>query len=132
MSRYRIEAEYRLPREIYMSTLWYIRNYRRWCEQREEVLEGTPKPDGQPRPTLPGDPTARAAERLAMLSGKIRPIEQALEHVPEEYRRGVLRAIIERERYPDYADEKTWKRWRQRFVYFVAVETGMHYKGGGR
>jgi hypothetical protein len=127
MGRRKIEPNYILPREVYMSTLWYIRNYRRWILDKEAIVEASPPPpDGQPRGAAAGDPTSRAAIRLAIVSAKLKPIELALDEIPEEYRAGILGAIIERRRYPDYADLTTWKRWRQRFVFFVAKELGYH------
>lgn len=127
MGRKRLDSEYLLPKDIYMSTLWYIRGYYRWKLQREEVLEGSPPPpDGQPRGSSPGDPTYRAAARLVPIGDKLKPIEDALLEIPEEYRAGILAAIIERQRYPDYAAVTTWKRWRQRLVYHTAINLGYY------
>lgn len=128
MSRRRIfEKAYLLPRDEYMKTLWHIRGYRRYLDDYQAILDGSPAPaDGQPRGSGTSDPTYLKAEKLAEVSVLIRPVEAAMEYIPPEYREGLLRAIIERERYPDYADLSTWKRWRQRFIYHVAVEAGFH------
>ena len=129
MGRIRIEKAYLLPRNEYMEALWFIRGYRRALDDYEAILESSSAPsDGQPRGSGPSDPTFLKASRLAVVSAKIRPVEKALERVPAEYRRGLLRAIIERERYPDYAHPNTWALWRHRFVYWVAIEAGIHYE----
>lgn len=128
MGRKRIEKSFRLPRNEYMEATWFIRGYRRALDDYEAILESSSAPsDGQPRGSGTSDPTFLKASRLAAVSAKIRPVEIALERVPSEYRRGLLRAIIERERYPDYAHPTTWARWRHRFVYWVAVEAGIHF-----
>lgn len=129
MGRERIEKSFRLPRCEYMEATWFIRGYRRALDDYEAILEASAAPaDGQPHGSGPSDPTFLKASKLVAVSAKIRPVEKALERVPAEYRRGILRGIIERERYPDYAHPNTWALWRHRFVYWVAVEAGIHYE----
>ena len=129
MGRRRIEKPYLLPRNEYMEAIWFIRGYRRAIDDYEAILEASAAPaDGQPHGSGPSDPTFLKASKLAAISAKIKPVEKALERVPPEYRRGILRSIIERERYPDYAHPTTWARWRHRFVYWVAIEAGIHYE----
>lgn len=123
MGRRRSEINYILPKDVYMATLWYIRGYRRYLQQYEEILESSAPPN-KPGKSGPGDPTFGKAAKLAEISAKLAPINAALERIPEEYRDGVLRAIVDKERYPNTAGKATWKRWRQRFVYYVALEAG--------
>lgn len=50
-------------------------------------------------------------------------VEAALAEVPEEYRDGVLKNVLDGvplERLP-YAGRNTWGRWRERFLHAVAV-----------
>ena len=123
MGRRRSEINYILPKDVYMATLWYIRGYRRYMLEYEEILESS-APPGKPGKSGPGDPTFGKAAKLAEISRKIKPINAALERIPEEYRDGVLKAVVDKERYPPIAGKSTWKRWRQRFIYYVALEAG--------
>ena len=113
--------EYRLPKETYMQTIWFIRSYPRLKEEYNALFCKAPDLDGLPRGTTPGDPTGQIAVRSAELSGKIKAIEGALKEIPKEYRQGVFENIVYRVRYPDYAHYNTWRTWRQRFVAFVAM-----------
>lgn len=116
--------DYRLPHAVYMETLWYIRTYPRLKAEYNAVFAESPFNDGQPRSPTPGDPTYAKTAKLDRLHDQIRPIEDGLEAIPPEYRDGVFKNIVWRKEYPDYAGRKTWKRWRQRYVYRVAILSG--------
>lgn len=53
-------------------------------------------------------------------AGEARAIEEALGLIPEFFREPVLNNIIYGCRYPLGADERTFRRYKQRFVYYVA------------
>jgi len=59
--------------------------------------------------------------RLSLISAELKAVEQAMIIVPHEYREGVRGNIVYQVRYPDDAGERTYKRWKQRFIYNVAV-----------
>ena len=125
MGRHKIEAEYRLEKAQYMYTRWYIRRYPQLMQQREEILEGSAAPaDGQPRGTGISNPTLSKTEQLEDVNVKLFPITAGLESIPEEYRRGVFEHIVYRRMYPDFAAISTWKRWEQRYIYFVSLYLG--------
>lgn len=117
-----MERDYKLEKEVYYETIWYIRQYPSMLKEYEGLIWKSSANDGQPRGTTIGDPTESAAERLATLSERISPIQKGLERVPKEYRKGLLENIINRVPYPYYADITTWRRWRRRFVFYVAME----------
>ena len=117
-----MEREYKLEKEIYYETLWFVRQYPKLLREREAILGGKGQSYGYPRGTEIGDPTAITADKLLRIDEKIKPIEKALSKVPQEYQKGLMDNIIRRKRYPDYADTSTWKRWRRRFLYWVAKE----------
>lgn len=116
---------YLLPHELYMETLWHIRGYRRLlAEYNAVVVESPPPPDGLPKGNGTGDPVFAKAAKLEKLHEEIYPIEEALKMIPQEYRAGIFTNILDRVPYPDYANIKTWKLWRQRYVYNVALLRG--------
>ena len=53
-------------------------------------------------------------------AGEAGAIEEALGLIPEFFREPVLNNIIYGCRYPLGADERTFRRYKQRFVYYVA------------
>ena len=114
-----MEKDYKLDRAAYQETLWFIRQYPRFLQERKDILNGRGQSYDYPRGKGAGDPTGVTAIRLEKVEAKIRPIEKALRIIPEEYRNGLLKNIIYHVRYPDYADTSTWKRWRRRLVWYV-------------
>ena len=109
-----------LPKEVYMQTLWFIRDYPRMKEEYESLMGRAHPMDGQPRGTDVGDPTGQTAVKCAELSDKIKAIELALGIIPEEYRQHIFESVVYRTPYPAFAALNTWKNYRRRFIYFVA------------
>lgn len=115
-------SRYRLPRNLYRKTIYTIKDYDRLKARREEILSASPPPpDGQPKGGQAGDIVFRKAVRLADIDQQIKAIEEALERVPEEYRKGVWDHIQSRTPFPVDASMNTYKTWKQRFIYWVAV-----------
>lgn len=112
---------YELPKEVYMQTLWFIRDYPRMKEEYDSLIGRSHPMDGQPRGTDVGDPTGQIAVKAAELSGKINAIEKALSSIPKEYRQSVFENVVYRIPYKPVASRNTWVTYRRRFVYFVAV-----------
>ena len=111
--------KYLLPREQYMETIWFIRRYPKLVAEYNAIF-GRSKEHGEGSTNSVGDPTGEDALRAAAISKHLDAITKALDLVPEEYRAGLMSNIIERKPYPIYAGTATWRRWRQRFVYYVA------------
>lgn len=114
--------KYRLSKEEYQETIWYIRRYPEFKERYNDMLLASKSSDGQPRGSGIGDPTATLAIKTAAVHSRMKPIENSLTKIPEEYRNAILENIINRKPYPSYADTSTWKRWKRRFVFYVAIE----------
>lgn len=112
--------KYKLPKNVYMKTLWHIKDYYRLKEEYGSLFGRAPVQDGQPKGTTPGDPTGSLAVKSAILSDGIKAVEEGLKTIPKEYRDGVMANICFRCRYPDTAHYNTWRVYRQRFVYEVA------------
>jgi len=112
---------YALPPTLYKRIIGLVRDYDRLKELYHDLPYESPQPlDGQPRGTYISNPTERKALRMAVISSDIKAVEQALVTVPHEYQGGVWDNVIYRARYPDDADISTYKRWKQRFIYYVA------------
>lgn len=108
-----------------MQTLWYIRRFPDEIEAYEEALTSTAiNLDGMPRGGALSNPTMRDALKRAQLSLDIEPITRALLLIPDEYHGGILGNIIWRRPYPETANLKTWKKWRQRLIYWTAYFRG--------
>lgn len=112
--------------EARQRALWLIRDYPN-IKVRLEELDGYGTggaSDGQPRAHDPHSPVEGLAIKRAALSAQLRPVDLAFDEIPEEYRRGLWEAITARRRYPDYAAVRTWKKWRQRLLWYTAYYAG--------
>lgn len=112
--------KYILPSAVYNKTIWQIRDYYRLKEARDDIIYQRGSDDGTPKGTGTGDPTFRKAEKLARVTDIVKVIEDALEQIPPEYRKGVWDSVQFRSPYPINADRSTYGRLKSRFVYMVA------------
>lgn len=115
---------YRMPRSLYRRVLALIRDYDRMRAEVEELILASPNPEGI-KGGGPGDPTARAAERIEKIQTDIRAIDVALRMMPAEYCAGVFDAIRYYKKFPIDADRSTYARHKQRFVWDVAHNLGL-------
>ena len=122
MKEYQTEkSKYNLPRNVYMRTLYLIRDYDRLKRLRQEILYSSPPPpDGQPGCKGGSDSTADKAIQIADVSKECEAIEQAILCIPDEYRKGVVNNVMYQIRYPDTAHYMTWAKYRSRFIQNVA------------
>ena len=111
---------FQLPHNVYMQCLYAIRDYDRLKKEMDDVLYAYPTPDGQPRGSDISDVTASKAIRIETISRRCEAVEQALVHVPLEYRKGIMDNIMYGAGYPNDADPETYRRWRRRFIYHIA------------
>ena len=112
--------KYILPTAVYNKTIWQIRDYYRLKEARDDIIFQHGAPDGMPHGSGIGDPTFRKAEKLARVADITKAIEDSLEMIPQEYRKGIWNSIMFRAPYPMDADRSTYGRQKARFVYLVA------------
>ena len=112
--------EYKLPHDLYMRMLYLVRDYERMKSEAKEIANSIPMPSEQPSKNSFSDPTGNKAIRLATINRDCDAVEQALEQIPEEYRKGVIGHMLYKSPYPIDAGEATYKRWRCRFIYYVA------------
>ena len=94
------DKDYVLPRNVYMQTIWCIRDYERLREMDDIVAKY-----------------------------RAQAIEKALDEIPDEYREGLMDNITSHDRYEAFAHENTWKVWKQRFIYHAANNLGINIGG---
>lgn len=111
--------------EARQRALWLIRDYPN-VKAKLNALDGfsAGEQDGQPRAHNPHSTVEQMAIERAALSAQLSAVDRAFERIPPEYRRGIWEAITQRKRYPDTAGLKTWKRWRQRVLWYTAFYAG--------
>ena len=116
-------GKYILPGNMYMQTIYQIRDYYRLKEEAERILEeSADPPDGQPKSKSEvSDPERKAMRRERMLH-IIEIIDDAKAIIPEEYRKGVWDNVMHRTAFPTDADRVTYGRYKSLFVYTIARE----------
>lgn len=111
---------YKLPHNLYMRVLYLIRDYERIRLERQDILFGSSSGDGQPKGNAFFSATESKAIRMACLEDECRAVERAIAHIPQEYRNGVIGNICHKTAFPGDAGYSTYKRWRQRLIYWTA------------
>lgn len=121
----KVNNPYYLPKTLYRRVLSMIRDYDRQRAEINDILYGTPNVEVSVSGGMPGKPVENIAIRLSKYEGDIEAVEKSLEKIPEEYRKAVFDNIRYGERFPETASYRTWLRWRQRFIYFVAEKINL-------
>lgn len=114
-----------LPREVYYECVWIVRGMDRL---ERMVTDGIPeeRANGVIRAdrTSEGNEVWEFAREEAFV--RLMAIRSALEVIPECYREGVLRSVMERGgRTPEGAHENTWKRYKQVFLHELAKQLAL-------
>lgn len=113
--------KHQLPDNLYMRTVYLIRDYDRLKMEYESLPWESPDPlDGMPSGTKTSNPTEDKGLRMATIFGELKAIEQARFRIPEEYRQEVFENVKNKEPYPIGASYATWRRYRQQYIYQVA------------
>ena len=112
---------YVLPHNLYMLTLYTIRDYERMSNEYHKAgsIEAHTIRDKISGNGI-GNPTERKGIIRASLFDRMEAVEQALMKIPDDYRKGIIQNIKYGNHYPDDAGNKTYRRWKQRFIYYVA------------
>lgn len=118
--------DFYLPKTLYRRVLSVIRDYERQKEEITNIIFSTSDRDGTVvSGGFPGKPTEDMAIRLDKYRKDTEAVEQGLITIPEEYRKGVFRNIVYRERFPDTAHYNTWLRWKQRYIWQVGKKLNL-------
>lgn len=113
-----------LPHETYKRAVWLVRDYPRIKAEYEALLEESPAHDGQPRSSTPGNPTQAVAIKRASLAEDVRAVEKALQYIPKEDAREIMRHLTQGKEYTVPAHRNTWQNRMKPFLYMVAVLRG--------
>ena len=112
---------YLLPHDIYMRVLYTVKGYdRRQAEYESLLYDSMLPPDGQPKGNKLSDRTADNGIKRALISEELEAVDQSLMMVAPEYRQGVKDNVMYGIWYPRYADIRTYQRYKQRFLHYVA------------
>jgi hypothetical protein len=115
-----------LPDNLYKSVKYIIKDYDRLKGEYQNILmQSATPPDGMPKGKGTGNPTMDKAIKCETVSRQIDSIDTALIMVPIEYRRGVFNEARYGGGFPLGADPRTYQRWKQRFIYWVADNMGL-------
>ena len=111
----------KVPGEVYYRCVWLIRDRDRleeiasFSKTKPEQDRSEKAPPGEGLNYVSEAACERAAEELMC-------IDSALIKVPEAYRQGVLENISLKKPFSDLAHPNTWKKWKQVFIYELALE----------
>ena len=119
-------TEYVMPEAVYYQSLWAVRDYQRMKERLEEIAgDGSKKTSGSvvmETPKVYGGhrPSEERAMEIAILKERVEGIRKALVKVPVEYRSYIISNIVMKNSGKNF-DNKTWRLWKQIFLYQVAL-----------
>ncbi len=120
------KGKYVLPPPVYHVVLWQVRDYYRLKETADAILEESPPPsDGMPHGTPSPDGVLNKAARRLRLLEVVDLIDDEMQRIPKEYRRGVWNNILYRSAFPQDADRVTYGRYKSRMLYRLAERQGL-------
>ena len=120
----KINNPYYLPHNVYMQTLYLVRDYDRLRSEVLDIIYAGATPDGSSRSSRVGKPTESKASKIEEAEAKIKAIEAALLSIEPEYRKGVFDNVCYGSPYPTDASYETYGRKRRKFLYAVAHQMG--------
>lgn len=122
--QYKCYRNYILPTAIYHQCIWIIRDMERMEKKvtylNDNVILNNIDMYKSMKLSESHDELSRLSGEISVIDSKLSGIYSALDKIPTEYQNGLLDNIINHRKYEDYAHENTWKKWKQRFIYYVA------------
>lgn len=116
----RKKTKYILPKAVYYTVLWKIRDYYRLKEIAGDMIEEKKEIAGGLSGTTIHDKVAQTVIKRERLLKDINIIEDTLKEIPEEYRIAIWNNIQFRQPYPLYADRSTYGRYKSKFIFLAA------------
>lgn len=120
------KGKYTIPRAAWNRVIWLIRDYDRLKQEADQLIMVRDKAPGDMAPAGRGgrsDPVAVAAIKRERFLKDIAVMDDAMELIPQEYRKGIWRSL-QGGTYPKDADRCTYSRWKSRYIYAVAEKMG--------
>ena len=121
---------YVMPNAVYYQTLWVVRDLDRMesrlnelSSDNDEVSTGIVKEKSSKYKHKRSKVEDSAMEK-AILDERVTGIRNALQLVPEKYRSCIMDNIVLQEPVYNQPD-KSWRAWKQKFLYNVAVNLSM-------
>ena len=117
------QTKYILPRSVYHTTIWRIRDYFRLKQLADDIIKENSTNDdmcGYSLSNAISDTVASKVVRRDKYLSEVKKIDDALILIPTEYRQGVWNNIQFGQPYPLDADRTTYGRYKSKFIYSVA------------
>lgn len=117
------QTKYILPRSVYHTTLWRIRDYFRLKQLADDIIKENSANDGMCVYSMTNtisDTVASKVVRRDKYLSEVKKIDDALILIPTEYRQGVWNNIQFGQPYPLDAGRATYGRYKSKFIYKVA------------
>ena len=119
-------SEYVMPNAVYYQSIWAVRDLERMEDRLEElkfegkitgtsVVKDFQKQYGRARVNKVED----VAIEVAILQERIEGITNALNQVPERYRKSIMDNIFQKD-VSTNSKNKLWRAWKQKFLFQVA------------
>ena len=117
------QTKYILPRSVYHTTLWRIRDYFRLKQLADDIIKENSANDdmcGYSMTNAISDTVASKVVRRDKYLSEVKKIDDALILIPIEYRQGVWNNIQFGQPYPLDAGRATYGRYKAKFICKVA------------
>ena len=101
-------------------------------KELDDMIQQSVVMDGQPKGNMTGDPTGAAVLRRERKRTKLEAVDKALLTIPPEYRDIVFRWVKADHKRTlvecggEWAHRNTYSHWKEEFLYWVAVNYGIH------
>lgn len=109
--------KYNLPKAVYHTVLWRVRDYYRLKELANNYLTLCKTEEaGGSKGSFISDKVANAVIKREQLLEEIGHIDSAIKEIPEEYRTGVWNNVQFGQSYPLDAGRNTYGRYKAKFI----------------
>lgn len=122
-------TDYIMPDTVYYQTLWAVRDLSRMEKRLKELKKGQGSPGSasvikERKSSYGSSRVEDMALEQAVLEERIEGIRGALMQVPDPYRSYVMSNIVLKNSGATFPN-KTWRNWKQKFLYNVARNLSM-------
>ena len=120
------QTKYILPKAVYHSVLWKIRDYYRLKDISEDMIhEKNNNNDIGGKNSNISDKVAFIVIKREKILKELKLIDLTLLEIPEEYRKGIWENIQYGKAFPLDAHRSTYGRYKAKFIYKLAKKLGL-------